>query len=207
MNDNTNQTLPIMGEMSKGKIGSAILDIKKELRASMNGILSAKMREVGMPYKLIFGVELPRLMDIAREFTPDHRLAQQLWNENIRECKLLATMLMPIEHFYPEVADIWVEETPHAEVAQIAVMQLFVRLPYAAERAFEWIASDHEMKQLYGYLIIARLLGRGEQLQERSLEELRDQMAAVPQNVSLPLRKAIMAVENEISFMQSMELK
>ena len=40
-------------------------DIKKELRASMNGILSARMREAGMPFKLIFGVELPRLQSIA----------------------------------------------------------------------------------------------------------------------------------------------
>lgn len=42
-----------------------IIDIKKDLRASMNGILSARMREAGMPYKLVFGVELPRLQTIA----------------------------------------------------------------------------------------------------------------------------------------------
>ena len=53
-------------------------DIKKELRASMNGILSARMREAGMPFKLIFGVELPRLQDIAREFPQDADLAQTL---------------------------------------------------------------------------------------------------------------------------------
>jgi len=200
MNDNQSNSFyssPIgeAGVGSRGSIGS----IKKELRASMNGILSAKMREVGMPYKLVFGVELPRLQSIAQEFEPNHQLAQQLWNENIRECKILATMLMPLEHFYPEVADIWVNETPTAEIAQIAVMQLFSRLPYAAERAFEWIATDTEITQLYGYLILARLLGRGEQLNERSLEELRDQISAVSETASLPLRKAIMAVQNEIS--------
>lgn len=184
-----------------------IRDIKKELRASMNGILSAKMREVGMPYKLCFGVELPRLQDIAREFTPDHQLAQQLWNENIRECKILATMLMPLDHFYPEVADIWVEETTAAEIAQIAVMQLFIRLPYAAERAFQWIADDREMFQLYGFLILARLLGRGEEFNPRSIDELKDQMEAVGPSASLHLRKAIMAIQNEISLREDMELK
>ena len=184
-----------------------IRDIKKEFRASMNGILSAKMREAGMPYKLCFGVELPRLLDISREFTPNHQLAQQLWNENIRESKILATMLMPVENFFPEVADIWVEETPTAEIASIAVMQLFMRLPYAAERAFQWIASDKELTQLYGYLIIARLLGRGEQFNSRSMEELRDQMSSVSPSASLPLRKAIMAVENEISLCESAQLK
>ena len=74
---------------------TVILDIKKELRAAMNGILSARMREAGAPYKLVFGVELPRLQSIANEFQPSRQLAQELWNENIRECKLLATMLMP----------------------------------------------------------------------------------------------------------------
>ena len=59
---------------------SDIQNIKKELRASMNGILSAKMREAGAPYKLVFGVELPRLQSIAREFAPSRTLAQQLWN-------------------------------------------------------------------------------------------------------------------------------
>ena len=43
---------------------STIKDIKKELRAAMNGVASARMREAGAPYKLIFGVELPRLQEI-----------------------------------------------------------------------------------------------------------------------------------------------
>ena len=75
------------------------LDIKKELRASMNGILSAQMREAGMPHKLIFGVELPRLQSIAHEFPPDKGLANSLWSQDIREAKLLAIMLMPAEGF------------------------------------------------------------------------------------------------------------
>lgn len=176
-----------------------IKDIKKELRASMNGIASAKMREAGMPFKLIFGVELPRLQSIAKEFEPNHQLAQQLWNENIRESKLLATMLMPTDNFYPEIADIWVDEIPTAEVAQVATMYLFSRLPYAPSKAFEWIANESEMRQLCGYLVIMRLLIQGAEFNEHSLEELKDQMQSVPQNAPLALRKTILALENKIS--------
>ena len=173
-----------------------IRDIKKELRAAMNGILSAKMREVGMPYKLCFGVELPRLQSIAQEFEPNHQLAQQLWNENIRECKLLASMLMPLDNFIPEVADIWVDEMQTSEVAQVTVMHLFSRLPYAPSKAFEWIASEGEMRQLCGYLMLARLLMQGAELNDRSLEELKDQLESVPTDAPLPLRKAVMSVRN-----------
>lgn len=179
-------------------IQKRIFDIKKELRAAMNGIASAKMREAGAPYKIIFGVELPRLMEIAREFEPNHQLAQQLWNEHVRESKLLATMLMPLDNFYEEIADIWVEEITTDEVAQIAVMNLFSRLPYAPSKAFEWIASDNNTKQLCGFLIIARLLMQGAEFNERAIDELKDQMQAVPQDAPLALRKAIMAIENKI---------
>ena len=72
-----------------------VIEIKKALRAAMNGVLSAKMREAGMPYKLVFGVELPRLLEISKEFAPDLKLALELWNENIRECKILAVLLLP----------------------------------------------------------------------------------------------------------------
>ena len=175
---------------------TAIQDIKKELRAAMNGVASARMRAAGAPYKLIFGVELPRLQDIAREFTPDHQLAQALWNENIRESKLLATLLMPLDRFYPEVADIWVDEIPSAEVAQVATMNLFSRLPYAPSLAFEWIAGEKEMRQLCGFLIVARLLQQGVEFNERSIHELHDQMESVPANAPLALRKAVMCIEN-----------
>ena len=84
-------------------------DIKTQLRLSMNGAVSQSMREKGLVYKLNFGVELPRIKMIAESYEKNHDLAQALWKEDIRECKILAGMLQPIETFYPEIADIWVE--------------------------------------------------------------------------------------------------
>lgn len=178
---------------------SEIQDIKKELRAAMNGILSAKMREAGAPYKLVFGVELPRLQSIAAEYQPSRALAQELWNENIRECKLLAAMLMPPQEFLPEMADIWIDEIPTDEVAQILCMQLISKEPWCATAAFEWIASPSAMRQLCGFLCLARLLQQGAQLQERSAEELKDQAQSLLPNAGLSLRKAIMATTSFLS--------
>ena len=175
------------------EVSTVILDIKKELHAAMNGNLSARMRETGAPYKLVFGVELPRLQSIAEEFRPSRQLAQELWNENIRECKLLATMLMPPQEFLPEIADIWVDEIPTAEVAQVLCMQLLSKEPWCAVTAFEWIASPSPMRQLCGFLCIARLLRQGAQLQERSVSELKDQAQSLLPSADLPLRKAIIA--------------
>ena len=90
-------------------IKEQLKDIKTQLRLSMNGAVSQSMREKGLVYKLNFGVELPRIKMIAEGYEKNHDLAQALWKEEIRECKILAGMLQPIETFYPEIADIWVE--------------------------------------------------------------------------------------------------
>lgn len=165
--------------------------IKQELRANMNGIASARMRESGLQYHVNFGIELPRLKQIAAEFEPNHEVAQQLWHENVRESKIMAAMLMPVERFYPEVADIWVEQMPNAEIAQMTVMLLFARLPYAAEKAFEWIAGEQETAQLCGFLLLGRLLMQGAELNERSREEFIDQARSLMDSPNLHLRKAV----------------
>ena len=44
-----------------------IREIKKNLRGVMNGPVSQSMREKGLAYKVNFGVELPRLREMAQE--------------------------------------------------------------------------------------------------------------------------------------------
>ena len=112
-------------------IKEQLKDIKTQLRLSMNGAVSQSMREKGLVYKLNFGVELPRIKMIAEGYEKNHDLAQALWKEEIRECKILAGMLQPIETFYPEIADIWVENIRNIEIAELTCMNLFQHLPYA----------------------------------------------------------------------------
>ena len=181
--------------------------IKTELRLSMNGVASAYMRQNGVEYKLNFGVELPRLREIAAGLPMDHDLAQALWKEDIRECKLLAAMLQPAETFYPEIADIWVETMPNTEIAQHTVQNLFCRLPYASQKAFEWIATENEMFQVCGFLILARLFMQKLQPNERSADEFLDQTATALHGTPAVRRAALSALQkyqdlNETAFRQ-----
>ena len=43
----------------------------------------------------------------------------------------MAAMLQPIDTFYPEIADIWVEDIQNIEIAELTCMNLFQHLPYA----------------------------------------------------------------------------
>ena len=156
----------------------------------MNGMVSQSMREKGMEYKLNFGIEYPRIKEIAAGYEPDHELAQALWKENIRECKILAGLLQPADTFYPEIADIWIEDMDYPELAEYTVMNLFQRLPYASEVVFRWMADEREMFQLCGFLLMARLLMKGEKLNERAEAEFLDQACTAVEGDSGPVQKA-----------------
>ncbi len=163
--------------MEGKELKDTIIDIKKELRANMNGIASSAMRQSD-DYRVNFGVELPRIINIASEFEASHELAQALWKESVRECRILATILMPTERFDEELCDIWIEDIKTIEIAQIFCMNMMRRLKYASIKAFEWMASDKEMTQCCGYLTLCHVLRKGE-LTERSADEFLDQASTV----------------------------
>lgn len=156
----------------------------------MNGPLAQSLREKGLAYRVIFGVEWPRLMEFAQQIGHDHQLAQDLWKEDIRECRLLAPLVQPVETFYPDIADIWVDSMRYPEEAQYTVLSLMQHLPYASTKAFEWIAAADDMHQLCGYLLLARLFMRGDSLMRRSELEYLDQATAALQSPALMVRKA-----------------
>ncbi len=165
-----------------------ITDIKKELRANMNGIASAHMRQTE-DYRVNWGVELPRLSSIAAEFTPGRALAQALWNESTRECKILACMLMPTDEFSEELCDLWAESIRTDEIATMFCHYLTPQLPYACSKAFEWMASEQPMLQNCGYLTLCHLLRKYE-LSPSAAHEFLDQASA-----SLDNRYAIKALQ------------
>ena len=173
-------------------IKEQLKDIKTQLRLSMNGVVSQSMREKGINYKLNFGVELPRIKSIAASFEKNHDLAQALWKEDIRECKILAGLLQPIETFYPEIADIWVENMPTMEIAELTCMNLFQNLPYAPAKSFEWIAAEEEYAQICGYLTIARLLVKKGDMTERVAGEFLDQAISAVLSGSYRVRNSAM---------------
>ncbi len=151
-----------------------ITEIKKELRANMNGVASAAMRQTD-DYRVNFGIELPRIQQIAREFPSERQLAQALWHESVRECRILATILMPTQDFEEDLCDIWVSEIRTVEMAQIFALNLMRRLPYASRKAFEWISADNLMLQITGYFTMCHVLRKGE-MNDRSAEELLDHL-------------------------------
>lgn len=179
--------------MEKKDISNQVKEIKQSFRLLMDGAVSQSMRDKGVGYKLNWGVTLPRLREKADEIGTNYDLAIALFKEDVRECQILATMLMPPDEVLPEVIDIWMEQITTQEIAEQAAYNLFQHLPFAADKAYAWIASDKPLRQLCGFHVLSRLFMNGQEPNERGINEFVDQALAALEGESLPVRKAAMS--------------
>ena len=177
----------------KGDINQTVKEIKQSFRQMMDGAVAKSMRDKGVDYKLNWGATLPRLREMADEIGKNYDLAIALWKENVRECKILATMIMPADVMLPEVTDIWMEQITTQELAEQAAFNLFQYLPFAPEKAYKWMASDKELYQLCGFHVLSRIFMDKREPNERGINEFVDQALTALQGNSLPVRKAAMA--------------
>lgn len=174
--------------------------VKQSFRLTMDGAVAQSMRDKGLNYHLNWGVTLPRLKEKADELRSTFNVQQSpftvydlaiaLWKENVRECKILATMLMPAGSMLPEVCDIWMEQMPSQEIAEQAAFNLWQYLPYAPEKAYQWLASSQEYYQLCGFHVLSRLFMNGQEPNERGINEYLDQTLIALQGPYLSVRKA-----------------
>lgn len=173
-------------------IKEQVKEIKQSFRQLMDGQTAQSMRDKGLEYKLNWGASIPMLREKASEIGKNYDLAIELWKADVRECKILATMVMPAEEILPEVVDIWMEQTPSQEIAEQASFNLYQHLPFAAEKAYQWMASDKELEQLCGFHILTRLFMNKQEPNERGINEYIDQLLVALQGPFPSVRKAAM---------------
>ncbi len=175
-------------------------NIKQSFRLVMNGPASQSMREKGLNYKINWGVPFTTLRDMAAEYGKDYDLAIALFKENIRECKILATMIMPVDKFEADLADLWMEQTDNQELAEMLAFNLLQYTSYAPAIAYKWIATDNNIYQICGYSILSRLFMNGQELNDRGMDEYLDQAAAALRGDNIGLKHA--ALNSIMRFME-----
>lgn len=174
----------------KEEIHQKLMEIKRSFRLVMNGPTSHTMREMGMEYKLNWGVPFTELKKMAAEYGKDYELAIELWKEDIRECKILATLIMPAEKMLPEIADVWMEQVASQEMAEMLAFNLLQDVSYAPVLAYQWMASGNPLYQITGFQLIARLFTKGQEPNERGINEFLDQARTALQGDHMGVKHA-----------------
>jgi hypothetical protein len=156
-------------------IKEKLKEIKQSFRLMMNGPASQSMRNKGLAYKLNWGVPVTALKVKARDYGKDYDLAIALYKEDVRECKILATMIMPPERMPREVTDVWMEQNDSQEIVEQMVLNVLQYVDYAPALAYEWIANDRQLYKIGGYHLLSRIFMRGDTPDERGINEYLDQ--------------------------------
>lgn len=141
-------------------------EIKQSFRLYMNGVTSSSMRQKGADYKINWGVSLSHLHEMAQQYDKDEELATELWKENIRECKILATMLMPLSAMNKEKADEWVNQIHTQEIAELTTFHLFQYIDDATQLALDWLNRESPLVKLCAYHILSSQFKQGNKLSE-----------------------------------------
>lgn len=138
--------------------------IRTDLRLSMNGVVSTSMRNKGVNYRMIFGVEIPVINRIAQKYQSDAVLAERLWEEDVREMKIMATLLYPVDQFRKNKALEWISVIKDQELREQICKNILQRLPYADELVVTTINSKEDNIVTTGLWLFSRLCITGSDL-------------------------------------------
>lgn len=129
---------------------NTIQTIKRRFFAMRNGIVADTLRRAGSPFKIIFGLNMPQISEIASDTKQDPDLARQLWaNSSTRESMLMAPMIMPANAISVEESMEWIAKSPSSEVTDVLCHRLLRHHPMSYEMACRMSLSDSDM-QRYG---------------------------------------------------------
>lgn len=142
--------------ISNPYLDKQISDIRKQIFLSMNGVIADKMTENGVLYKKNYGVELPRLKQIAAFYQPNHDLAQRLWHLKIRETMILAIYLQPVESFSRETLNTWFKDINTLELVELLCQNLLSKLPYGKSICIEFL-EENDWKLLSSFVLGTRI--------------------------------------------------
>ncbi len=180
-------------------VNETVKEIKRSFRLLMNGVASQSMRQKGVDYKINWGVSLPDLQKMAQQYGKCYKLAIALWQENIRECKILATLIMPPDEMDKTLAEQWVGEINSQDMAEMACFNLFQHLHHAADLSYQLMKSNREVEQICSYLVLSRLFMKGENPHRNRINEFLDDVAHALNSENMGVRHAALNCVNKFA--------
>lgn len=140
-----------------------VKQIKRSFRLYMNGVTSTSMRQKGLDYKINWGVSQMDLRHMAEQYGKDKALAAALWQENIRECKILATLIMPAADFTASEAMEWAATLSTVEMAETVVFDLFQHMAEAEQLSQLLLENEEKLLRICAYNLVCRILKRNQE--------------------------------------------
>ena len=113
------------------------------------------MQRYGINTRRALGITVTDLRAYARTLGRDHDLAGALWDSEIHEARLLATMLDDPAQVTEAQMEAWVCDLDSWDLCDQLAGNLFDRTPFAFRKAAEWSGREDEFVKRCGFALMA----------------------------------------------------
>ena len=134
---------------------ATVREVLEELRSVGDPERLSGMARYGIATKRALGVSIPELRALARRLGSDHELAMGLWDSEIHEARILASMVDEPERVTQDQMDAWVLEFDSWDLCDQVCGNLFDRTPYAFLKAVEWSWREEEFVRRAAFALMA----------------------------------------------------
>lgn len=145
-------------------------DIVEKLKSLSNPGAVESMVKYGIIPKNAYGVSIPNLRKLAKEVGTDRKLAQQLWTANIRETRILASIIDDPKMVTEGQMERWVKAFDYWEICDQCCMNLFEKTGVAYQKAIEWSSNEEEFIKRVGFVLMARLAVSDKKAEDKLFE-------------------------------------
>jgi 3-methyladenine DNA glycosylase AlkD len=141
---------------------------KNQVLAHLHTIASEKriqdMKRVNINVTNTIGVSIYQLRYYAKKIGKNHDLAQDLWQSEIHEARLLACLNDDVIYVTEEQMEEWVLDFNSWDICDQCCSNLFDKTPYAIKKALDWSKRDELFVKRAGFVLMACLSVHNKQM-------------------------------------------
>jgi 3-methyladenine DNA glycosylase AlkD len=125
----------------------------------------------GITSKNNFGVSINKLRPFAKGIGKNHNLAVQLWDTEIHEARLLATMIDEPGMVTEKQMEKWVRDFNSWDICDQCCSNLFDKTGFAFKKVFEWTKKEEEFIKRAGFVLMATLSVHDKNASDKDFEQ------------------------------------
>jgi 3-methyladenine DNA glycosylase AlkD len=133
----------------------AVQFVLEQLKEKADAAYLKGMARFGIDSSKALGVRLPEIRKLAKIIRKDHELALALWNTQVHEARMLASMIADSKQITPKLMDAWTNDFNSWDICDQVCGNLFDRTPYAIDKAAEYSIHEQEFVKRAGFVLMA----------------------------------------------------
>jgi len=133
----------------------AVQFVLEQLKEKADATYLKGMARFGIDSSKALGVRLPEIRKLAKVIKKDHDLALGLWDTQIHEARMLASMIADPQQVTPQLMDKWVSDFYSWDICDQVCGNLFDRTPFAIDKAIEYSSQEEEFVKRADFVLMA----------------------------------------------------